>query len=856
MHRGRSGVSIDAACRFSANHLAYSLFTAGCSAAQISFAVETGGEIQWMAASKIMGGSGGVGLLLSGLPSVSIAFAINYAIAFVITPKFYDIVEHVLDKIYDSFRRIYRLTQGKKIATEDYELLMSDDEEPPTPAQPKEQPVSTAKAVATTFTTLGAIFVVGLLQIVRPITPPYAHMSGSLPITLVEAVMFQPINSEYCLPHPIEMPLFPFERFTKFHGFTQTSDWYPASENCSMLHDSGPPPWRSHPPGTGPGYDADGQLSYTPAHGPIDAPPFPSGFPIWKDPRGPSGTDCQPLKLNNLNADIDNTIAAGLKSRKPKIKNVLLLTLESTRKDMFPLTKDGHPYATLKGLFPFDPKVTADLDSNLRDFTQTAAFLTGQRSGFEDEGEVIPKDGWQSLFKEGMGGVNVNGGVTQAAYTLKSLLSSHCGVESMAVDFAEEIRGHIYQPCLARIFEKMTSASHDAGLNKNNKAKDDYRSWLWESAMLQSVTDKFDSQDVLDAQMGFKNVIAESTISNVSSKHFPPKQPRVNYFGYPETETMPYLRDLFIDARKQNKRLFVSHLTSSPHHPFKTPKDWEGKSTWMNKRQYRRDTAFDNYMNTIKYQDEWIAQIFEMLHEEGALNETLVVMTGDHGLAFTSLDYSQSAVNNGHVSNFKIPILFVHPDLPRIQIDAKTTPLSIIPTVLDLLLQTDALPDPAVEIAKHILPRYQGHSLIRNLNYSTLNAATEPTPAFFKPFTFSAINPGGSLIAISDASTDFRLVLPLCSTIPLRFTSLTFDPSEGDALIAWTMDELVKLVKERYGSTAVEWARLAEELGRWWVWNQRAKWGYWGNARATGRGGGEIGGGVGRIKKDHWWETK
>lgn len=237
-----------------------------------------------------------------------------------------------------------------------------------------------------------------------------------------------------------------------------------------------------------------------------------------------------------------------------------------------------------------------------------------------------------------------------------------------------------------------------------------------------------------------------------------------------------------------------------------------------------------------------------MLHEVGALNETLIIMTGDHGLAFKSLDQSQSAVNNGHISNFAIPLLFVHPDLPRLQLKASTTPLSIIPTVLDLLLHTDSLLEPAAETAGSLIPKYQGNSLIRRLDYSVLTADGGTRKAFFQPFHFSAINPGGSLLAISDASSTFRLVFPLCSSIPLRFTDIATDPTEADPSIAWTMDELISIIKVKHGVKAKEWAKLAQELGRWWFWNQRGNWGYWGNARSTGRGGADVAG-AGRVKK-------
>lgn len=846
-----------------------------------------------MAAGRVLGGSGGLGLLLSGLPALIVAFTILYCIAWVIATRFYDAVEHVLGTIGRSFRQSYQLTRKAPKTTEAEEMLIPLEEHPSSPGVQQQRvvnrdpdlgPLSTPKAIAVSFTTLTFSIIVLVLQTVRPTTPPYSHMSGSLPVTLVEAALFQPINSEFCLAHPVERVHFPWEQFTEYFDPPESLNWMPRSSNCSSANGRGPPPWVEHPGGGGPqGHPPLGPPppfhDRQPHHRPWEFPSerglhdteteFRPGGPSRHHRHGPSrhyrhghesGYDslCDPLKLSNIDADVLKTVVEGIKTKKPNIKHILLLTLESTRKDMFPLKKDSHAYKTILSSYN-SLNASEDLDAKLRNLTNTATFLSGESNGFWAEEKYVAEGSWRKAFKDGMGGINVQGAVTQAAYTLKSLLSSHCGVEPLPVDFTEETKGNIYQPCLPQILDAMSlrlsgEHSEQARADDDNHVQD-HRTWPWDSAMVQSVTDQFDSQDILNEQMGFRNVVAERTLSDPSSKHYPPKQPWVNYFGYPETESLDYLRDMFVDAREQQKRLFVSHLTSSPHHPFATPKDWAGQMAYLSKQRWRPDDPLDGYLNTIKFQDEWISDIFQMLHEVGALNETLIIMTGDHGLAFNSLDKSQSAVNNGHISNFAIPLLFVHPDLPRLQLKASTTPLSIIPTVLDLLLRTDSLSAPAAKVANTLLPRYQGNSLIRQLNYNVPTADGGVEKAFFQPFHFAAINPGGSLLAISDASTTYRLIFPLCSSIPLRFTDIATDPTESEPSIAWTMDELVAIIKVKHGVKATEWAKLAQELGRWWFWDQRGKWGYWGNARSTGRGGAEVAG-AGRVKKKHWWETR
>lgn len=871
-----------------------------------------------MAASRVLGGSGGLGLLMSGLPSMIIAFMVLYSFGLVISPKFYDLVAIILVKIGTSFRQTYSLLWKKPQITEEHELLISHQEEPQTLSEMgcKNRALSSTSAVMMSIGTVTVSIIVAVLQYVRPISPPYAHMSGSLPVTLIEAVLFQPINSEFCLPHPVDVVLFPYDRFTKFFGKPADLDWMPMSDKCRRENGPGPPPWvggpgeRGHPscetpnscapwpPGEGPsnGDHGHGPPRHRPHHGPPpphSGPPHPhSGSPHPPSPpphprppppfehhkirggkdfaysfshlvppfrhgqgRGAVGeSPCEPLAQSNLNASIVEALAKGVGGHQPKIKNVLLFTLESTRKDIFPLIKGNHMYKTILSTYSSE-NATGELDARLRGFADNAAFLTGQDSGFGKDDEELPEGHWRRSFKDGKGVINFDDATTQAAYTLKSLVSSHCGVEPLAVDFAEETQGLIYQPCLPQIFDKMSTIL-SVNDTKQELRDTNHNSLGWESAYIQSVTDQFDNQYVLNEQMGFKKIVTERTISSQRSKHWPPKQPHSNYFGFPEDESLEYFRDLFTDANTNNKRLFVSHLTSTPHHPFTTPKAWTGTKNYLQSKRWRPENPLQGYLNTIQYQDEWISQVLQMMKDIDVLDETLIIMTGDHGLAFNSPDGSQSAVNNGHISNFRIPLLFIHPSLPRIQLNASTTPLSILPTILDILVQTNSLPEPAAAIANEILPQYMGNSLIRDLDFTVRTGNDSTAPAFFQPFHFGAINPGGSLIAISDGTTTYRLILPLCSNIPLRFTDISIDPYESDAIEAWTMDELVAIVRVRHGERAKDWAHLAQEMGRWWVWKQREKWGYWGNARETSRGGGQVGGSVGRIKKEHWWETK
>lgn len=85
-------------------------------------------------------------------------------------------------------------------------------------------------------------------------------------------------------------------------------------------------------------------------------------------------------------------------------------------------------------------------------------------------------------------------------------------------------------------------------------------------------------------------------------------------------------KDAMLDAVENNTRLFISHFTSSTHHPWKIPDDFN-KTSYTG--PHGKHGNMDKYMNTIHYDDFWIGEILGLLDETGIANETLVIMVGD-----------------------------------------------------------------------------------------------------------------------------------------------------------------------------------------------------------------------------------
>lgn len=93
---------------------------------------------------------------------------------------------------------------------------------------------------------------------------------------------------------------------------------------------------------------------------------------------------------------------------------------------------------------------------------------------------------------------------------------------------------------------------------------------------------------------------------------------------YAETEVKPYMRDAINETLAANKRLFLSHFTSSTHHPWDTPEDFPREKYFGEQHK-----DMDAFLNANRFVDAWLADLMGLLHEAGIANETLTVFVGD-----------------------------------------------------------------------------------------------------------------------------------------------------------------------------------------------------------------------------------
>ncbi|TVY83542.1 hypothetical protein LSUE1_G002197 [Lachnellula suecica] len=830
--------------------------------------METGGEIKWGAAQNIVQNPAGLKVLLSGSLRASIVAIVMITAAWVVSQTLYNWTDSFVSNAVTAFvgprlKMEFALTEELIGASTnsnsdfDYHSLCTDEEEMsgavtewndlPAFLIKYRRPTQHSRWL-TRAKFLTPIIMVSILLAVRPRHFPFSHMSGSIPFTLIELWIGN--AAEVCQAgFSTEFPPFPlpdlldtafWERADhKFPGWTPTG--IPFDNETSQRPHLQRPTWlpEQKMKGFGRWYNESDESDS------VNEDLFAG---VNYDPRN------DPLKISNMNQDLLESLAKTLENHKVAIRHVVLLSLESTRKDVFPFKKDSHLHKQIMKTHTSNEN-RAKANFELSKLTRNAELLTGESSGL-GEGDMdfssARPGSWRNLRKD-MGGINIVGASTGSTSSLKSIIGSHCGVQPLPVDFTVEVGRQIYQPCLPNILNLFNHNKHPQAQEHQSKAKgsvsENVKSMSWKSVYLQSITDQYDHQDRLNQNMGLDEVIVKNTLSNPSSKHYPPSEKESNYFGYPETQLKPYLKDLFRQAEEKNQRLFLSHLTGSTHHPWNTPEAFGETVDYLRQSHWGGEHPLNRYLNTIKYADGWIGEIMDLLEEMDVAEETLVVMVGDHGWAFQEDSHARGTFENGHISNLRVPLLFHHPALPRIQLELNATSLSIVPTILDLLTQTESLNEEDAEIASSLTHQYEGQSLIRPF-VRERNGRQQ--------WNVGVLNAGGAVLSVSSAAVPYRLVLPVCKNGVYRFTDNLLDPHEQDPLEENNIEELVNSVARKYGVATTDdpatWVVDAEKVGKWWGVEMRRRWRYGGAALQNDRKPAEMAG-LGKVKKEHWWNT-
>ncbi|KID94066.1 sulfatase domain protein, partial [Metarhizium majus ARSEF 297] len=189
---------------------------------------------------------------------------------------------------------------------------------------------------------------------------------------------------------------------------------------------------------------------------------------------------------------------------------------------------------------------------------------------------------------------------------------------------------------------------------------------------------------------------------------------------------------------------------------------------------------------------------------------------------FNDMDHASthSPINRQYTGyRFRVPLAFSHPNLPTIEIQESVTAMSVVPTILDLLIETGSFSSSELQAARDLLRNYEGQSLIRSLK--------APETASEQRWQFTAVSPGGQGVSVRSMDEPrWRLVVPLIEDLEWWFSDLDTDPHEEDPTGSFGFAKLLQTVEEKHGIEAAKWAEEAAFVTRWWVTENHERWRY------------------------------
>ncbi len=149
----------------------------------------------------------------------------------------------------------------------------------------------------------------------------------------------------------------------------------------------------------------------------------------------------------------------------------------------------------------------------------------------------------------------------------------------------------------------------------------------------------------------------------------------------------------FLDER--GERPFFGFVFYDGPHAFNYPPTMPEpfQPSWKTVDYLELDNSFDptpffnRYKNSVHYSDELVGAALESLRARGLLDETVVVVTGDHGQTFNETRHNHWGHNNTFSRwEIQVPLVIRWPGGGRREIHHRTQHVDLVPTLLEEVL--------------------------------------------------------------------------------------------------------------------------------------------------------------------------
>jgi phosphoglycerol transferase MdoB-like AlkP superfamily enzyme len=192
----------------------------------------------------------------------------------------------------------------------------------------------------------------------------------------------------------------------------------------------------------------------------------------------------------------------------------------------------------------------------------------------------------------------------------------------------------------------------------------------YRTVFFQSATEKFERRPQLVDNMGYEDFFATQDMSKEGFEE-------TNYFGYEDNIMLDPSREWL--EENGDEPFLATYLTATGHHQYVVP-DRYGK------KRFVEDEELNRYLNTLRYQDFFLMNLFAQYKDLGLYEDTIFIVLGDHGEGFDEHGLKQHD-NTIYEEGLRIP--FVIHQAGRWEggewIEPAVSELDVLPTVADLL---------------------------------------------------------------------------------------------------------------------------------------------------------------------------
>lgn len=237
-------------------------------------------------------------------------------------------------------------------------------------------------------------------------------------------------------------------------------------------------------------------------------------------------------------------------------------------------------------------------------------------------------------------------GYTIVPHTSKAITAVNCGiVPPFDSDNSEAEEGSLPGKCLPELLGEQGYAT----------------------AFFQTATEHFERRRQTVANFGYDSF---TPVDEMDASGFR----RANYFGYEDDIMLEPQRQWLEEHR--DEPFMLGMLTVTGHHDYAL----DG----FELIDFVDDPLLNKYLNAIHYQDQFVGKVIDMFKELGLYDDTVFVVTGDHGEGFGEHKVFQHD-NTIYEEGVRIPYLILDPSRAGQLVEGPVNQLAALPTAVDLL---------------------------------------------------------------------------------------------------------------------------------------------------------------------------